>query len=285
MKLIVQPDAGAAPIVSAIRRAKKSIHIVIFRCDLDEVEQALADAVKRGVAVSALITHTNSGGNRKLRKLEHRLLEAGVTVSRTEDDLVRYHGKLLIVDRIRAFVLGFNYTEADINSRSFGVMVGSSRIIKELLRLFDSDANRTTYVPRVRDLVVSPENARQRLESFIRKAKERLDIYDTHASDDRMLEVILKRKARGVRVRFIGKLEDKWAEAGLKARPYAGKRLHVRAIIRDGRRAFVGSQSLRKLELDDRREVGIIVRDPEIVRTLERTFRRDWKAAKRGKAA
>ena len=44
--------------------------------------------------------------------------------------------------------------------------------------------------------------------------------------------------------------------AGFDARAFPGKRLHVRAIVRDGRRAFVGSQSLRKLELDERREVG-----------------------------
>ena len=35
-----------------------------------------------------------------------------------------------------------------------------------------------------------------------------------------------------------------------------GLRLHVRAIVRDRKAAFVGSQSLRKLELDKRREVG-----------------------------
>ena len=35
----------------------------------------------------------------------------------------------------------------------------------------------------------------------------------------------------------------------------------MRAIIRDGTAAFVGSQSLRKLELDGRREVGVIVSD------------------------
>ena len=39
-------------------------------------------------------------------------------------------------------------------------------------------------------------------------------------------------------------------------------RLHTRSIVRDGRYAFIGSQSLRQLELDARREVGIIFRDP-----------------------
>jgi hypothetical protein len=39
------------------------------------------------------------------------------------------------------------------------------------------------------------------------------------------------------------------------------RRLHVRAMVRDGRRAFIGSQSLRRLELDERREIGLIIRD------------------------
>jgi hypothetical protein len=53
-------------------------------------------------------------------------------------------------------------------------------------------------------------------------------------------------------------------------------RLHTRTIIRDGRQAFVGSQSLRQPELDLRREIGIIVRDSKVVNTLLATFEKDW---------
>jgi cardiolipin synthase len=276
VKLIIQPEAGLGPLLTAVRRARRTIDIVVFRFDLDELEDEIAAAVKRGVAVRALIAHTNRGGDKRLRKLEQRMLKRGVTVCRTKDDLVRYHGKLLVVDRRRAFVLGFNYTAEDLRSRSFGVMSRAPRLIKELLRLFDSDANRTDYVPRMRDLVVSPENARRRLEAFIRKARRRIDIYDPQVTDDRMLELLQRRVEKGVDVRIIGKLERKWDRGAFDARPYPGKRLHVRAIIRDGRRAFIGSQSLRKLELDDRREVGVIVRDRAVVRKLQKTFERDW---------
>lgn len=55
-----------------------------------------------------------------------------------------------------------------------------------------------------------------------------------------------------------------------------GHRLHVRAIIRDGRHAFVGSQSLRKIELDKRREVGVFVKGAAIVKELITTFEHDW---------
>ena len=277
MKLIVQPDAGIGPLVSAVRRAKRTIDIVIFRFDLEQLEKELEAAVARGVVVRALIAHTNRGGERRLRKLEQRFLKAGVTVCRTEDALVRYHGKLLTIDARRVFVLGFNYTAADLKSRSFGVMVRTRRLVKEVLRLFEADANRVDFVPRVRDLVVSPENARRRLDAFLRKARKSIDIYDPQITDDEMLGLLQRKAARGVRIRILGRLEKKWADAGFDARDFPGRRMHVRAIVRDGRRAFVGSQSLRKLELDERREVGVIIRDAAIVRKLDRAFRADWR--------
>ena len=56
-----------------------------------------------------------------------------------------------------------------------------------------------------------------------------------------------------------------------------GLRLHVRAIVRDRKAAFVGSQSLRKLELDKRREVGLITKDRRAVAQIARLFEQDWK--------
>jgi hypothetical protein len=53
-------------------------------------------------------------------------------------------------------------------------------------------------------------------------------------------------------------------------------RLHTRTIVRDNRVAFIGSQSLRALELDERREAGIVFRDPKVVSCLVRTFEEDW---------
>ena len=53
-------------------------------------------------------------------------------------------------------------------------------------------------------------------------------------------------------------------------------RLHTRTIIRDRSQAFIGSQSLRQLELDARREIGVIFRDATILKDLCRVFEEDW---------
>src|SRR5688572_26312287 len=133
MRLIVQPEDGLAPILKAVKQAKTRIDLVIFRFDVSELEEALAAAVKRGVEVHALVAHTNTKGEKKLRALESRLLGYGVSVDRTADELVRYHGKLLVIDNKRAFILGFNYTYQDIReSRSFGVVVAKKSVVRQI---------------------------------------------------------------------------------------------------------------------------------------------------------
>lgn len=279
MQVIIEPDDGIVPILKAIQRAKKSLDIVIFRFDLTEIEDALADAVERGVAVRALIAHTNRGGEKKLRKLESRLLKCGATLSRTANDMVRYHGKVMIIDNKKAMVLGFNYTSLDVKrSRSLGLITVNPKIVSALTRLTDADHNRVRAIITSSRLVVSPENARDQLSKFIRGARRELLIYDANLTDDRIIALLMQRVAAGVKVKILGSLERKWKDTGFKVKSLRGLRLHVRAIVRDRKAAFVGSQSLRKLELDKRREVGMITKDRRAAGKIAGVFESDWKA-------
>jgi phosphatidylserine/phosphatidylglycerophosphate/cardiolipin synthase-like enzyme len=275
VKLLIQPQDGVAPLVAAIKKAKKSVDVVIFRFDRAEIEAALKAAAKRGVSVSALIAYANHGGEKSLRKLEMRLLEAGVTVSRTADDLVRYHDKLLIVDRRTLYVLSFNFTHLDIDhSRGFGVVTRKTKLVQEALKLVAADSDRTRYEAGLDAFVVSPANARTQLLALIHRAKKELLIYDPSLADAEMLRALRERAKQGVEVRVIGGIGRK--SQHLAVRTLGGFRLHTRTIVRDRREAFVGSQSLRKAELDARREVGVIVRDSKVVRGLVDTFEADW---------
>ncbi len=282
MKLILQPRDGLGSFLSAIRSAKKEIDLVIFRCDQADIEKAVDAAVKRGVRVRALIAHTNRDGENSLRKLEQRLLESGVQVARTGDEFVRYHGKFMIVDRSTLWVLGYNLTRLDtVRSRSFGIVTRQRSSVQQALKLFEADATRQPYQPAGSHLVVSPENARTVLADFIRKAKSQLWIYDTKIGDAAMIKLLKEREKAGVDVRIIGNVAK--SARDLPSEKYPGKRLHVRAIIRDRRELFIGSQSLRTLELDKRREVGIIVKNAKVVVEALKTFDEDWALTDSGK--
>jgi cardiolipin synthase len=278
VQLIIQPDSGVGPVVKAIRRARRRIDICIFRFDQADIEKALAEAVqKRGVAVRALIAHTNRGGEAKLRKLEQRMLDAGLTVSRTANELLRYHGKFLVVDDT-LHVFGFNFTKLDIEqSRSFGIATRDKRTVQEAVKLFEADLARNPYQSSRSNLVVSPETSREKLTAFIKGARKDLAIYDEKINDRALRKLLKELAAKGVRVRVLGKL--KGPDGDVIERSFKPGRLHVRAIIRDGTSAFVGSQSLRTLELERRREVGLLINNPGVARRLMQVFEADWRAS------
>jgi len=282
VELITQPDDGIDSIVVAVEGAKTSIDIMIFRFDLKPLEKAIVAAVKRGVAVRALVAHTNRGGDKTLRKLEQRMLDAGVMVSRTADDLVRYHSKLLIVDQSEIYVLGYNFTRIDLKSRSFGVVVREKPLVQEALRLFEADALKQDFEPELDTLVVSPENAREQLATFIKRAKKSLVIWDPQAVDPQMLRLLNQRHKAGVDIRVIGKVARRGGDLRVQKMPN-GNRLHVRAMVRDGETGFVGSQSLRALELDGRREVGVIFKDAKVAKAMLEVFEQDWARTELGK--
>lgn len=275
--LLIQPQDGVAALLSAIKKAQTTIEIVIFRFDRAQIETALTAAVRRGVSVSALIAYANRGGEQHLRRLEMRLLAAGVNVSRTPAKLVRYHNKMMIVDGRLLFVLSFNFTHLDIDhSRAFGIATRKPKLVAEARKLFAADSQRKTYKAALDNFVVSPANARTQLAALILRAKKELLIYDPNIADREMAKALVDRARAGVRIRIIGGMSRK--NEHIDVRRLAGLRLHTRTIICDRREAFVGSQSLRKIELDERRELGVIVRGPKTMSRLVDTFDADWSA-------
>jgi cardiolipin synthase len=282
MDLIIEPRDGLTPLIAAIKKATKHIDVTIFRFDLKELQRALQSAVTRGVKVHALIANTSSGGQKQLRRLELEMLNAGVTVSRTDDDLLRYHYKMLLIDHDTLYTQAFNYTRLDVEkSRTMAVATKNNAIVAEAMKLFEADATRRPYTANHDNFLVSPENARTRLSQLIKKAKKELLIYDMKVSDRQMIKLLQERVKAGIDVRIIGKVSKRGE--GLTVEKMPGMRLHVRAILRDGHEMFLGSMGLRALDLDKRREVGVIVKERRAAKQFREIFEEDWSKTDSGK--
>ena len=236
----------------------------------------MRDLASRSRFVHALIAFTNRGGEEHLRALEMRFLASGITVARTAGDLGRYHGKMMIVDRKELYVLSFNFTKLDIDrSRGFGIVTRNVKLVAEAVKLFEADTKRQVYAAGHDKFLVSPVNARKELTRFIKGAKRELLIYDPKISDRATLRLLDERRRADVNVRIIGCVSGKRVSACELKRMH----LHTRTILRDRCDAFVGSQSLRQVELDARREIGLIFRDATVVKNLIRVFEEDWAAS------
>jgi len=81
-------------------------------------------------------------------ELEMRFLAAGIVVARTDDDLIRYHDKFLIIDRRSLYMLSFNFTRLDIDhSRGFGIVTRNTKLYKR---------QRNFLIPIARDVRTRP---------------------------------------------------------------------------------------------------------------------------------
>jgi hypothetical protein len=89
-----------------------------------------------------------------------------------------------------------------------------------------------------------------------------------------MISLLEDRVKAGVDVKVIGKMGR--SVKGVEVRKASPIRLHAQAIIRDGNEVFFGSQSLRKVELDRRREVGLITNNRKAVKSFFIIFEMDW---------
>jgi cardiolipin synthase A/B len=244
MQVIIQPRDGIEPFLEGIRQAEESVEVILYRLDRLEIEQELVVAT-------------------------------AVKVTRTAEDLVRYHTKMMIIDRRTLYLLTFNFTFLDIHhSRSFGVITDKHNLIAEAVRLFEADVNGQSNRVEAEHFVISPVNSRRKLSEFILGAQKQLLIYDGKLTDSRMIRLLESQADAGVEIKVIGAMSRTALGVEVRAMPLI--RLHAQAIIRDGREVFFGSQSLRKVELDQRREVGLITSDAGAVRSFKVIFEMDW---------
>lgn len=282
ISLIVQPGDSFFPIVEAIDSAKKSISLTIFRMDDPVIQQAMLEAVKRGVRVRALISSSPRGWAKENRKLFKGLKKSGVETKTPTNDSPksRYHYKIVTVDGFRSLVLTFNPTRENLHyTRDYGVAIFDEAIATELQRLFDADWDDTDYKPTpTTPLLISPFNSRERIHKLLKSARVSIHISDAKLADPQVLAILADRAARGVEVQVLGgkKRSAFSSPTGIQSRQITRFKMHAKCIIVDSKQALIGSMNLRDESLDRRREVGVLVTDEKIIAQLEHVFASDW---------
>lgn len=280
LSLIIQPGDSFFPIVGAIDSAKQAIKMTIFRMDDPIVKDALQNAVKRGVKVETLVAVDSKGWIKRNKKLSEELSKLGVEVraQHSKEKIKRYHYKMMTVDDELALILTFNPTQKNLHyARDFGLLLRDREIVAELNRLFDADWEGKKFKPEPSPLVISPYNSREKMIALIRSASHSIRILDAKIEDQQAIGVLLKKAAEGCDIKIISKdTSFEGLSSSLHFRKLARFQLHAKCIVVDGRRFFIGSQNLREVSLDQRREVGIIIEDAVIAQKIERVFDEDW---------
>jgi cardiolipin synthase len=291
--LIVEPDDGMRLITRSIRDANSSIWLTMYLLTNRTIIHDLEYAHAYGVQVRVILEpHPYGLQSDPNRSAYDNLMAADIPVHWASSHFWLTHEKSMLIDGTTAYIMTTNFTLSAFKSnREFDVIDHDPRDVSALRALFNADWAGRPYVPRDPNLPVSPTDARPLLGALIGAARHTLDIYSEELQDLGMERALAAAARRGVRVRVIlpapsgadhdapGVALVSAAGAVVHRLPQSYLYIHAKAIIADGRRAFVGSENLSTASLDHNREVGVIVADPDAIHTLEGTFDGDWAQA------
>ncbi len=264
-QLTLKPEARRDTVIRVIRSAKRRLIFSVFRCSDYRLMDELAEAVSRGVRVEALLTARARGDEAKqLQELGTVLRGMGVEVYRYSDPIVKYHAKYMVADEGPALVGSLNFTaKCFTNTCDFQLVTWDRGVIDSLKRLFESDCvSPEAPLPEglSERLIVGPERSRARFTALLEQARQSIRIIDHKLSDPQMVALLKDQQEAGVSVEVLG------------AGEVGGLRSHGKMILVDETTAAIGSVALSPLNLDFRREVAILIRDPGCVAQLSSFF-------------
>lgn len=293
MKLIIQPDEGAAPVIEFIRSARTSLVLKQFTFTHPEILQAVVEAHRAGVVVRVMLNAKRSGGDRANDETFAALEQAGVAVQWSNPDFYVTHEKSMVADGVRAMVATYNLCEKYFTrTRDYGLVFENTAKAAQITECFDADWKRTAWTPSVDSgLVWSNTGSRLAIAEFIDAAKESLLVQHPKFVDAAVLDRIVDAASRGVKVRVLcgGRhgisecdILDTFASlrvmrrAGAKIHKQKKLRVHAKLLVADGKRALLGSMNLDRSAFDLRRELGVTIDDRGVVTKLIEIFHYDW---------
>jgi len=226
------------------------------------------------------------------------------------------HAKFMIIDGSSAYIMTANFTEAalggttDATNREYIICDTDPQDIQLLQAIFRADRQGTPLSSQTApNLVVTDMNAHAMLRALLDSAQQSIYIQvesladpnsggrwaQSHSIEGALLDGVQSRSLQDIKIMLpplpgavttMPTVDNNAAIGDLQAgtpsitiTTQAQYYMHAKLIIIDQRLAFVGSQNLTRESLNNNREVGIIIKNVDSVKTLSTTFMLDWVGA------
>jgi phosphatidylserine/phosphatidylglycerophosphate/cardiolipin synthase-like enzyme len=192
----------------------------------------------------------------------------------------------VILDGEEAWIMTMNLDQSSAkDNREYLAIDTDPEDVHEAETIFEADfADQSAPVSG--RLVVSPVNSRAKLVALIDAAKSTIDVEGESLSDDGVASALVKAAGDGVGVKVVlsnlsppvaqtkavGLLTAARIPVVIVSHPY----IHAKAIVVDGRVAYVGSENFTEASLDDNRELGVLFDAPSEVRRVDTTILADF---------
>jgi cardiolipin synthase len=284
-ELIIEPDAGRAPLLSAINNAKSSVGLVMYGLTDKQFTDALIAAKNKGKTVQILLEPTPYKAEDENKRAIQQLQSHDINLRWPDKTFRLVHQKTFLFDQQYAIVMTFNLTNSSFKrERNFALLIRNPAEVKEIARVFNADFAHQTISVDNAHLVYSPDQSRAKIIDLIQKAKSDIKIYAQDISDYQIIGALAKSARSGIHVEILLSLNpEKFGSGKLNYLRKAGViihnnqhfYIHAKVMVIDHQYALLGSINFTKSSLEDNRELSVITEDGQVIKQLLQTFERD----------
>lgn len=287
-QLITDNYSVCSSMSMAARLAEKSVVVETNIFTDKPTIGALTAAAKKGVKVQVLMPKNPMPWDPNCDfniKTAETLKAGGVEVKWTDPVSKGVQGTVMLVDDKQVLSASDSLTYAASTSNiNFGVINIDPAEVKEVAGVLASDwsgsAAGKISSPGV---VMSPENARTKLASFLQEAQKSINIETAQVSDSQMVSILKAKAKAGIPVHIAvadneklpdwqKKVLDDLRAAGAEVEQLSFQAMKDNVIEIDGKKAYVGSHTLTKASLDETRGFGMIVDNPQMLHIGEKAI-------------
>ena len=295
LRIIVEPSDDGAMLVAAMEGATHSIHMTMYLLTDVDVVNALLHAHSRGLDVRVELNRSFPSGTPTNDDVFTQLAAAGIGVHWAPTQFALTHEKLVVIDGREAWIMTMNATTSSPSSNREYLAVDHEPVdIHDADAIFESDYGNTgLYATYAGPLLLAPVNAQARLLDLITHAQHTLDVEDEELSDTGIVNALVGAAGRHVTVRVVvdgtglssltsaqQAAVTNLMSAGIPVHHLSTPDVHAKAIVVDGRLAYVGSINLTTQSIQHNRELGLVTDNAAAVSTIGSTIAADFAAGR-----
>ena len=287
-QIFVLPDSKEEPILNLLDKATNSIDITIYLLSDRKIIEKIKELKNKNINIRIILEKAPFGGGSGNYKVFNELLNIGINIKYSDPRFALTHAKYIVIDKKEAFIMTSNLTYSGLNNdRDFIFYTSDNNIINELNNIFENDFNYKKYKSKLDNLVVSPDNSRNKIESLINSATKSIYLYGENIGDKGIEDLLIKKSKEGVNIKLIlpdniglennipviNKLKDAGIEIKNLKKPYQ----HAKILIINNSVMYLGSVNFSTYSMDRNREVGVISLNRDSIDKVSDTFNNDLK--------
>ncbi len=271
-------------IFKEIDTAENKIYLESYILTETRIQEALKRAKKRWLEIKILLEKNPYKAYNINNKAQKNLEKWWINVQWSDsDDFSLNHSKFIIIDDFAYISTGnFSYSTFTTN-RDYYIKIINEEIITKLNQIFLADYVWEKQNFYHSNLVLSPYNSRDTFEKMITWANESLDIYAQYFSDEKIENLLIQTAKKWVKIRVIMRknsdendpIIQTMKQAGIEIYVLSSPAMHSKMFLVDNTYLFLWSVNLSSYSLDKNRELGILLKNSDLIEKMSEYFQKD----------